>query len=327
MPKSKPRKKKQTSAPAKASRPGNPAARRAAEETARAKELARSEWSWEANPFTGYPEVELDLEAMNHAKADAELLIAELLVAADMPVSQLEDELCLLLGRALAAQDAQDAMQRASGRAQTLFDRDTYGPDQLLDAFSEAVALEALRVVPAIDAPDEQQRRWRLLLALARIVPYPDARIPIGAVEDVRESVVQFPDASMATVPAGPALWCRDVYGTRFGITAPFSAAEGPDRWYLWDIDTCSGEAYTVGAGYFPTSAQALAAWQEAVGPDAAGQSRFEAMSDVDLAGQILPVAGERHLGDVRPLRTCTSLTGRSRMFTRPRRNRRRTLH
>lgn len=261
---------------------------------ARAKAPARSGWSWSAEPFAGFAEEELDQEAMDRAKADAEPVIAEL-AAADMPVTWLEDELCLRLGRALAAQDAQQNTQDADQGLRFL-DQDTYSPDQLIDAFSENIALEAVKAVPGVDDPDGQQRRWRLLLAVARIVPYPDARIPIGAVEDVRESVMRFPDASMVTV-AGPALWCRDVYGTRFGVTAPISAPEGPDRWYLWDIDTCNGGAHTVGAGYFSTSAKAFAAWQEAVGPDAAAQSRLEPMADADLAAHILPVAGDRHLG------------------------------
>ncbi|NUP50334.1 MAG: hypothetical protein HOW97_23950, partial [Catenulispora sp.] len=294
VPKPKPRKKKHAHSHAKASRSGNPAVRRAEEEAAQERALARSEWSW-ANSFTGFPEEEIDQEAMDNAKADAEPVIAEL-VAADMPVSWLEDELCRRLGRALTAQNARHAAQLASGEVLVL-DQDTYSPGQLMDAFAEEIALEAVRAIAGVDDPEEQQSRWRLLLAVARIVPYPDARIPIGAVEDVRNSVVQFPDASMVTTPTGPALWCRDVFGTRFGITAPFTAPEGPDRWYLWDIDACSGEAYTVGAGYFPTSAQAFSAWQEAVGPDAAARSHLEPISDADLADRILPLAGELDLG------------------------------
>ena len=294
MPNSKPRKKKHTRPATKAGRSGNPAVRRAEEDAARAKDLARSGWPWDAEPFTGFAEQEFDQEAMDRAKADAEPVIAEL-AAADMPVAWLEDELCLRLGRALATQGAQEA-KRGADRNLGYFDQDMYGPYQLIDAFSEIIASEAMRAVSGVDDPDGRQRRWRLLLAVARIVPYPDARIPIGAVENLRESVMQFPEASMVTA-AGPALWCRDVYGTRFGITAPFSAPEGPDRWYLWDIDTCNGAPHTVGAGYFPTSAQAFAAWQEVVGTGAAAQSRLEPLSDADLADRILPVAGERHLG------------------------------
>ncbi|MEY9893548.1 hypothetical protein ABIA31_007228 [Catenulispora sp. MAP5-51] len=295
MPNSKPRKKKNSRPHHKGSRSGNPAVRRAKEEASRAQDLARSEWSWGADPFTGFPEEEIDQEAMERAKVDAEPVIAEL-VAAGMPVAWLEDELCRRLGRALTAQDALQATRWASG--QTLaFDQGTYSPDLLLGAFSENIALEAVRAVSGVDDPDEQQSRWRLLVAVARIVPYPDAGIPIGAVEDVRGSVVGFPDASMVTTPNGPAMWCQDVYGTRFGITAPFSAPEGPDRWYLWDIDTCSGEPHTVGAGYFPTSAHAFTAWQEVVGPDAAAQARLCPVSDADLADRILPLAGELPLG------------------------------
>ena len=257
----------------------------------RAERLAGSEWSLAADLFPDFGQG-LVQEAMEHAKADAEPVVAEL-IAADQPVTWLEDELCRRLGGFLAAQDAKADVLRngalwKSGQAPDL---DAYGPESLLDAFNEVIPVAAVKAIVGVDDPVEKNSTWRLLLALARIVPHPDARIPVGAVEDIRESVPWFPEASIDCTPTGSALWCRDVYGARFAVTAPFTAAEGPDRWYLWDIDVCSGEPHTVGAGYFAGAEQAFTAWQSAVGPEATSRSRFEPVSDADLAARILPVA------------------------------------
>ena len=295
MPASKPRKKKSSKSTARASRSGNPAVRRVEREAAQEEHRVRSAWSPPADlllgDFIGDRE-ELDREAMERARADAEPIIADL-VAAAQPVSSTEDELCRRLGRALAAQDAQTRAHRKSGQVSDL---ETYSPEQFLDALAQAVAEEAFKVVPLVDDPAAQRATWQLLLAVARIVPHPDSRIPREAVEDLR-GFPWFPEASIVTTPADAALWCRDVYGTRFAITAPFTAAEGPDRWYLWDIDVCSGEALTVGAGYFATAEQAFDSWRSAVGPDATSQSRLEPVSDTYLAHRLLPVYSTRRLG------------------------------
>lgn len=297
MPASKPRKKKSGGSAARASRSGNPAVRRVEKEAAQKARRVESAWSrppdLSIGAFIGDQEEALDHEAMEQARADAEPIIADL-VAADQSVSSTEDELCRRLGRALAAQDARNDAHRKSGRVS---DFETYSPEQFLDALAQAVAEEAFKVVPLVDKPAEQRAMWRLLLAVARIVPHPDSRIPVGAVEDLREGFSWFPEASIVTTPADAALWSRDVYGTRFAITAPFTAAEGPDRWYLWDIDVCSGEALTVGAGYFTTAEQAFGVWRSAVGPDATSRSQLEPVSDTDLVDRLLPVYSVRRLG------------------------------
>ena len=241
-------------------------------------------WSQPTNPFAEYRQM-LDRRQLELATADAEPIIADL-VAADRPVSWIEDELCRRLGQALAAQDASIAERRESGEAGVL---DTYGPDRLLDAITEPTALAAVKTVTAVDEPNDRNGTWRLLLALARIVPHPNALIPVGVVEDLRESTISFPEDSIVAAPAAAPRWARDGYGTRFAITAPFAAADGTGRWYLWDIDVCNGEAYTVGAGYFPDADEAFAAWRSAVGPVAAGGARLEPVSDADLAARILP--------------------------------------
>lgn len=81
MPSSKLFKKKHAHFHPKARCSGNPTVRRAEEEAARAQVLARSERSWDAGPFTGFPEERIDQEAMDHAKADAKPVIAELVAA------------------------------------------------------------------------------------------------------------------------------------------------------------------------------------------------------------------------------------------------------
>jgi hypothetical protein len=61
------------------------------------------------------------------------------------------------------------------------------------------------------------------------------------------------------------------VYGSRFLLAAPFCYdGEAPDHWYAWDIDSC-WILTVVGAGVFGSTQDALAEWQHAVGPAAAG--------------------------------------------------------
>ena len=103
-------------------------------------------------------------------------------------------------------------------------------------------------------------------------------------------------DAGFALADApGPALWCRDAYGTRSAITAPFAAdahtptAGSPPRWYLWDVDACGSDAYTVGAGYFPDADAAVAAWRAAVGSRATAGAVLERVTDPNLAARLLP--------------------------------------
>lgn len=237
---------------------------------------------------------QLDRRRMDLAARDAEPLVASL-VAADGSASWAEEELCRGLGRVLSAQDAARDARRKSGPSQIL---DDYSPDQLLDAVTEATVHAAFQTVTAPDEPGSRDGTWRLILALARITPHPAAQIAFKAVTDLREQAASVPEGSIDSAPTGTALWCRDVYGTRFAVTAPFAAMDGPDRWYLWDIDACGNDALTVGAGYFPDADQALAAWQAAVGPVATSGCRLEPVWDPHLAARLLPgPAGFFHPG------------------------------
>jgi AraC-like DNA-binding protein len=100
-----------------------------------------------------------------------------------------------------------------------------------------------------------------------------------------------------ATVVTEPVLWTSDRYGSRFAVTARIMAAgEGP-RWYLWDIDVCGHEAFTVHSGHYPSSAAALADWQTAVGHTASAGTVLAPVGDVRLLAALLPV----ELGFMRP--------------------------
>ena len=242
------------------------------------------------NPFGAISEYrrQLDRERMKLAKLAAQPIIKDL-IAKDEPVSWIEDELCRRLGRTLAEQDRASDDRRAAGVEEIL---DTYSPDQLIDAVTDVTTLAALEdVATAGEAVEMQHRtgRWRLLMALARIVPRPAAEIPIKTVEDPRERVPSLSLGSIDTAPTGAALWCRDGYGTRFAITAPFTPVDGDARWYLWDIDACGSDAYTVGGGYFTGPESALASWRAAVGAEVTADSRLEPVADPHLAARLLP--------------------------------------
>lgn len=289
MPVSKPRKKKPARPAGKANRSGNPA-RRAEQEAERQEQLVTSAWREFANPFGEISEYrrQLDRQRMNLAMLDAQPIIKDLIVK-DEPVSWIEDELCRRLGRALAEQDQASDDRRAAGAEEIL---DTYSPDQLIDAVTDASTLAALEDLATVGEALQTQQgtaRRRLLMALARIVPHPAAEILIKTVKDPRERVPSLPLGSIDTAPTGAALWCRDGYGTRFAITAPFTPADGDPRWYLWDIDACGGDAYTVGGGYFAGPESALASWRAAVGAEATADSRLEPVADPHLAARLLP--------------------------------------
>ncbi|MED7828369.1 hypothetical protein [Streptomyces chiangmaiensis] len=227
----------------------------------------------------------MDKKRMAAAARDVRPVIADL-VSAGRSVSWVEDELCRRLGQVLAAQDAADDARRAAGAREIL---ESYSPDQLAEALIDAVVLAASQTGAAAGELVERDGLGRLLCALARIVPYPAAETPQQAVEDLPDRAALLSAASAETSPTGSALWCRNVYGTRFAITAPFAGADGPDRWYLWDVDACGDRAYTVGAGYFADADQALASWREAVGLETSAEAVLEPVSDPRLAELLLP--------------------------------------
>lgn len=286
VPASKPRKKK----PARtASRSGNPAARRAERESAEERRVSRAAWQHSDSPFGEYRR-QLDRQRMKNASYDAEPIVADLL-SLDGTVDQVEDALCRMLGETLAEQD--QVSDAALARSQEVLG--AYSPDQLLQAVTDIAVREARRAVAVDGDPQTRDAAWQMQLAICRITPYPAAELTIAAGDQLRAMATPRPDGDTTATPQGPALWCRDAYGTRFAITAPFATdantptAGSPARWYLWDIDACGSDAYTVGAGYFPDADAALAAWRAAAGTRATAGAVLEPVTDPYLAARLLP--------------------------------------
>jgi hypothetical protein len=84
-------------------------------------------------------------------------------------------------------------------------------------------------------------------------------------------------------------LWTRDRYGSRFAVAAPISTAGRPVRWYLWDVDACGHQAFTVHSGFHPTPEAALADWQAAVGQIAATGTALAPVDDPWLLAHLMP--------------------------------------
>jgi hypothetical protein len=118
-----------------------------------------------------------------------------------------------------------------------------------VEAAVDAVAA-AIRQAEAWRAP------WQVLTAVADVLPYPDRQTAADAIARLRNESGRrvLPAAPPGPVVAGPVLWTRDRYGSRFAVTAPIAAKDRPQRWYLWDIDACGHEAFTVHSGFYATA-------------------------------------------------------------------------
>jgi hypothetical protein len=129
---------------------------------------------------------------------------------------------------------------------------------------------------------------WALQQGLALITPssppvvgLPNAEDPLemARAEVARTAEMLGVGWLSAARLAGAPLLARDVYGSRFLLTAPFSysasqsadqpfspaPSEPPDHWYAWDIDVC-WLGRTLYAGTFATDEAALKDWRDAVG-------------------------------------------------------------
>ncbi len=211
-------------------------------------------------------------------------LVAELAgLASGRPSADLEDELCVRLG---------DQLWRWSSTPH-LEDLDNHVD---VDVAAEVLAAQAISAVGstlgrvAAD-PDGWRGPWQVLRTVADIVGS-DLRAtiaePVEALRDMPGAEV-LPALSPGPILAGQVLWARDAYGSRFGVTAPFSAPERPSRWYLWDIDACGPEPVTVHSGYYPGPEQALDAWRVGVGPVAGRDAAFAPVDDPFLLVDLLP--------------------------------------
>ncbi|WP_173155338.1 hypothetical protein [Phytohabitans suffuscus] len=228
------------------------------------------------------------------AAAAAKPMVAELVgLAATRTDTELGDELCARLGRTLAELD----------KAPT---DDHVGPNALAEAVVDAAVAAASTTLSAntenttLDGNAEsRQDAWRVLTAVAATL---NGRLRERAMESIDDLRTKHGRQVLPETPAGPAvtgpvLWTRDAYGSRFGVVAPFRAGDGQDRWYLWDIDACGHEAFTVHSRYHASAGEALADWQSGVGAPAADGTAFSAVDDPALLDDILP----RELGVMRP--------------------------
>jgi hypothetical protein len=149
-----------------------------------------------------------------------------------------------------------------------------FHPPQWLRALAEETGA-ALRASVA-DGTGDWRQLWALLCGLALTVPpgdpYVTAQAEAGqaakllAGRGLASGLGHAADGARAT---GNPLVAGDAYGSRFLLAAPFGYdGEAPDHWYAWDIDLCWIPT-VAGAGVFASAADALAEWQQAVGPAA----------------------------------------------------------
>lgn len=165
-------------------------------------------------------------------------------------------------------------------------------PSQWLLTLAEETGAE-LRASVASGTSDWPQL-WALLCGLALTVPpgdsesetaklaretFPDIKDPYETVlAEAAQAAKLLADRGLAAgleapadgaKPAGDPQVAWDAYGSRFLLAAPFGYdGEEADHWYAWDIDSC-WILNVVGAGAFGSAQDALAEWQQAVGPAA----------------------------------------------------------
>jgi hypothetical protein len=222
----------------------------------------------------------VDTERRARAAAAATDLVTDLVaVVTSQPDVIVEDALCLRVGPLLdeARQSPPD---------------DRLGPGHLAPAL---IAAAAAAVEAALGQADAWHAPWRVLTAVAAILPYPHGEAAADTITSLRDTARDtrgrrvLPPAPPGPTVAGPVLWTRDRYGSRFAVTAPITTAEQPQRWYLWDIDACGHQAFTVYSAFYPTPDAALTAWQHGVGPTAATDTELSTVDDPWLLAELLP--------------------------------------
>ncbi len=216
------------------------------------------------------------------ASALADDFVAELVpLVADAPAEVIvEDLVCSRLGPLLHEAARGPIDQRVK-------------PPQMADAIvlaTESSVAAALSASP--DAADAWTAPWRVLTALACVLPKSLDVVVDDAVTRLRGTSAGrvLPRLPKGPALAGQVLWTRDRYGSRFGVAAPITTANRPARWYLWDIDGCGHETFTVHSGFYLTADAALAAWQAGVGEIAAAGREFAPVEDPSLLSGLLPV-------------------------------------
>ncbi len=204
-------------------------------------------------------------------------LVADLVtVVANQPDVILADVLCLRLGTLLS--EAEQAPMA-----------DRPGPSDMAQAM---VAAAADAVAATVGDADAWRAPWRVLTAVADILPYSDRMAAVDAIARLRDTAggQVLPATLPGPVVTGTVLWTRDRYGSRFAVAAPITMVDQPVRWYLWDIDVCGHLAFTVHSGFYPTPGAALAEWQVGVGDIAAAGTVLAPVDDPWLLAELMPI-------------------------------------
>jgi hypothetical protein len=213
---------------------------------------------------------QIDAQKAANAALMATDLVADLVkVMADQPDAVVEDALCERLGSLMAEARQAPVDERVSP---------LHLAEALVTAAEDAAATNT-----------GQPEAWRVLTALVCVLPHPYG-------EAANDAVARLRDKAAGRVPppgpevAGQVLWTRDRYGSRFAVVAPITAEGRPARWYLWDVDTCGHQAFTVHSGFHPTPEAALADWQAGVGPIAAEGTDLAPVEDASLLFALMPL-------------------------------------
>jgi hypothetical protein len=234
-----------------------------------------SEWADAWRDLAAYRD-QIDARRASWAAAAATDLVADLVaVVANQPDMIVEDALCLRLGTLL-------------GEAEQASADDRPGPHHLADAI---VAAATAAVEATTGEADAWRAPWRVLTAVADILPYPDSEAAVDAIARLQDTAggPTLPAAPLGPVVTGPVLWTRDRYGSRFAVAAPIATVGQPVRWYLWDIDACGHQAFTVHSGFYSTVEAVLAAWQAGVGQIAAAGTVLAPVDDPWLLAELMP--------------------------------------
>jgi len=182
----------------------------------------------------------------------------------------LEDDLCVRYGAAMVQYDGGPL-------------DDLVNPDNLAEALLSVLDERLHEAEAGADATVLQ----RLLTVVAGVMPFP---LSLSAHDLLVEHLggQQAGRVEGRRAVTGPVLWARDVYGCRRAVVAPFASTDGPDRWYLWDVDTCGYVVVTVRSGFHSSAESALAAWRESAGQSAAGQADLTPVDDAETLGDLL---------------------------------------
>jgi hypothetical protein len=209
-----------------------------------------------------------DARRADIAKAAAETLVSQLTPVAPPGDDDLEDELCRRLG-AVLWQLSEVPFESAAG------------PDDVIAALIYAAGM-AVRAAPESD----RQGPWRVLATVTRISPLPwrDQADDLMA-ELADPPLLRKPEEPRVT---GPALWASDAYGSRWAMVVPFGSDAGSERWYLWDVDACGDQVFTVHSGFYPSAEEALTDWRAAVGGAAAADATLTPVDHGGFAAELL---------------------------------------